>query len=112
MPRKPLSPCAVPGCPEPAVSGGRCAAHQRAVRRQQVDDRPSASARGYDRKWRKNRARFLKHNPTCVACGAEATEVDHITPKAQGGGDEWGNLRAFCKSCHSKRHAREREGAF
>jgi len=103
MLRKPLSPCAVPGCPEPAVSGGRCAAHQRAVRRQQVDDRPSASARGYGYRWSKTRAAFLRRNPECVACGAPATDVDHILPKAQGGSDDWSNLRALCHSCHSKR---------
>ena len=30
-----------------------------------------------------------------------ATEVDHIKPKAQGGGDGWDNLQSLCGSCHS-----------
>jgi 5-methylcytosine-specific restriction enzyme A len=55
--------------------------------------------------WRRNRARFLKYNPQCVSCGAQATEVDHITPKAKGGGDEWENLQALCKRCHSSKTA-------
>jgi hypothetical protein len=36
-----------------------------------------------------------------------ATEVDHIQPLSRGGGHEWENLQALCKSCHSKKTARE-----
>ena len=36
-----------------------------------------------------------------------ATEVDHIQPLSRGGGHEWDNLQALCKSCHSKKTARE-----
>lgn len=42
-----------------------------------------------------------------------AREVDHVTPHQ---GDEglffsWGNLRALCKPCHSRKTARENAGA-
>lgn len=33
-------------------------------------------------------------------CGAYATHVDHVLPRAQGGSDEPGNLRAACSSCN------------
>jgi 5-methylcytosine-specific restriction enzyme A len=37
----------------------------------------------------------------------EATEVDHIIPKAQGGLDEESNLQSLCKPHHSAKTARE-----
>jgi len=66
--------------------------------------RESAAKRGYDRKWRAKRARFLRFHPKC-ACGARASEVDHIVAKRKGGGDDWSNLRAMCKPCHSRKTA-------
>ena len=48
-------------------------------------ERDSSAARGYDRRWRKARAAFLRKNPLCVMCRAEgktreAQVVDHIIP--------------------------------
>ncbi|WP_432206025.1 HNH endonuclease signature motif containing protein [Brucella rhizosphaerae] len=50
-------------------------------------------------------------NPYCTAdgCEAPATEADHIksikeAPELR---LEWSNLRALCKSCHSRRTARD-----
>jgi 5-methylcytosine-specific restriction enzyme A len=40
--------------------------------------RQTARQRGYDRAWQRVRARHLKANPYCVACGAQAVDVDHI----------------------------------
>ena len=36
-----------------------------------------------------------------------ATEVDHIVPKSAGGTDAMDNLQALCKSCHSRKTAKE-----
>lgn len=36
-----------------------------------------------------------------------ATEVDHIEPRAKGGTDDMGNLRAICTPCHAAKTARE-----
>lgn len=66
--------------------------------------RPSAAKRGYDRRWRLIRAAFLKAHPAC-ACGAAATEADHRLPLRDGGTHAWSNLRALCKSCHSRKTA-------
>ncbi|WP_350343240.1 HNH endonuclease signature motif containing protein [Proteinivorax tanatarense] len=101
MPRKPKSPCKHPGCPN--LTGKRyCDIH--------TDDRPSAAKRGYDSRWRKARARFLKVHPLCVRCNSEgklikATVVDHIIPHR---GDEllfWdeSNWQALCKRCHDRK---------
>ncbi|MGI8657415.1 MAG: HNH endonuclease [Candidatus Limnocylindria bacterium] len=48
--------------------------------------------------------------------GPTASEVDHILPRARGGGDE-GNLQSLCHPCHAAKSAQERaharsEGAF
>jgi 5-methylcytosine-specific restriction enzyme A len=36
-------------------------------------------------------------------CTVVATEVDHIRPRAVGGGDELDNLRSVCHRCHVSR---------
>lgn len=52
----------------------------------------------------------------CQPCRArdkltEATEVDHIKPKAHGGTDDIGNLQAICNRCHRAKTAQEGGGA-
>lgn len=77
--------------------------------------RPTSAERGYDHKWRRLRAAFLRRYPLCVACGSPtiATEVDHIVPH-HGQSDPlfwaWRNLQPLCKSHHSQKTSRERIG--
>ena len=79
----------------------------------QPDDRPSPSRRGYDRKWMRLRRWFLARHPLCAHClqrgfTTPATEVDHIKPLRDGGARlDQTNLQALCKSCHSRKTARE-----
>ncbi len=68
--------------------------------------RPTATERGYGAAWRKIRNAYLQANPYCASCGAEATDVDHIIARAQGGSDDPSNLQALCKRCHSSKTAR------
>ncbi len=105
MPSLPSCPCSVPGCPNVAIRGGRCAEHARQYRHQAEQRRPSAATRGYDAKWRRIRASFLRHHPYCAICGAEATVVDHVLPLSQGGTHEWANLQPLCVSCHNRKTA-------
>lgn len=69
----------------------------------------SSSSRGYGAEWRKIRKRVMDRD--CGLCQCDqcqggklkitvATEVDHITPKAQGGTDAESNLRAVSHECH------------
>lgn len=60
---------------------------------------------------------FLRANPLCAdpfglhANSGEvvaATDVDHITARRFGGGDEWENLQSLCHECHSKKTANEK----
>lgn len=58
--------------------------------------------------WETTRKRILQeHDYLCQygfeGCTQEATEVDHITPKALGGTDEDYNLNAACKNCNVKK---------
>lgn len=43
---------------------------------------------------------FNRSNGKCVYCGAKATEIDHVIPKAKGGTNSSYNLVASCKSCN------------
>jgi 5-methylcytosine-specific restriction endonuclease McrA len=58
------------------------------------------SSRGSE--WNELRLRVLRRDAyTCVYCGREATEADHVQPKSKGGQDIMTNLVAACKSCNS-----------
>lgn len=37
----------------------------------------------------------------CYLCGDEATEVDHLWPRARGGSDRLSNLRGVCRRCNA-----------
>jgi 5-methylcytosine-specific restriction protein A len=37
----------------------------------------------------------------------QATEVDHVVPKALGGTDAESNLQSICRRCHASKSARE-----
>ncbi len=109
--------CNHPGCSNDAITRHDfCAAHKaaREASRQKRKDRgrASAAARGYDAKWRRVRAMYLRRHPVCVGddCGRPAEEVDHILPLADGGTHKWENLQALCKSCHSKKTIRDNRG--
>ncbi len=108
MPNKPMTICTYPGC-NTLVLAGRCERHPYP---RQPDMRPNSSQRGYGAAWQQIRRAFLMANPYCQEnrkCRppTKATEVDHDTPRRQGGTDDWDNLRAMCKPCHSSKTARE-----
>lgn len=114
MPYKPKRPCIQAGCPDMAVDGSPyCAQHQPPPPPYQqdskrIDNRPGSTARGYGADWQRLRLMFLRRNPLCAICGRPANEVHHVCAKRDGGGNEWGNLQALCKSCHSRATAREK----
>lgn len=66
----------------------------------------TAAQRGYGAAWRKLRTIVLTEQPRCQ-CGAMATEVDHIIPKARGGTDARANLRGMCATCHRSKSQRD-----
>ena len=46
---------------------------------------------------------FSKTNGRCSYCGAKATEIDHIVPRAKGGSNSTYNLTPACSSCNKKK---------
>ena len=78
MPRKPKRPCRHTGCS--ALSDDvYCDVHRPLYARE------SATARGYDARWRVARKHYLRRYPLCLECQREgklapATVVDHIIP--------------------------------
>ena len=101
----PKKPCRHPGCPK-LVERGYCSDHAGLYDQR----RGSPASRGYGHSWRKLRALFLKRHPLCCVCGREATDVDHIVPKAMGGADDWSNLQALCHEHHSGKTAQQSSG--
>jgi 5-methylcytosine-specific restriction protein A len=84
----------------------------RALRAEVDSLRPSAARRGYDAVWRRVRIAHLRREPLCRFCAERgvttpATEVDHVVAMADGGAHDPSNLRSLCKSCHSRRTARD-----
>jgi len=64
-----------------------------------------------NRRIRRNRRNVIKRDGNqCQYCGKvldkEFLNVDHVKPKAQGGGNEWTNLVCSCIKCNSKKRDR------
>lgn len=111
MPTAARKPCTVCGM---LVDGGgsRCEPH-RWVAKFADQRRGSRQARGYGAEWDRTRERILLRDAgLCQPCHeadrvTAATEVDHITPRAEGGTDDDGNLQAICTTCHRAKTVRE-----
>jgi 5-methylcytosine-specific restriction protein A len=69
------------------------------------------------RPWRRLRERILRRDGyQCQPCKrgeygearlTMATQVDHITPQAEGGKDDEANLQGICNDCHALKTAEE-----
>lgn len=99
------------------MAGGKtyCSAHASEEVKWKPDAvRGNRHERGYGNAWLKVRAAVFRRDcGLCQACRrtgrvAEATDVDHITSKANGGTDDMDNLQALCRDCHRAKTARER----
>jgi 5-methylcytosine-specific restriction endonuclease McrA len=63
-------------------------------------------------RWKNQRLRVLKRDSyICAYCSGEATQVDHVIPRASGGGHELDNLVACCAPCNSRKGSAN-EGLF
>lgn len=64
--------------------------------------------KGSTRAYRKARAQILAYSDLCWICDQPARPndplvVDHVWPRALGGGDHISNLRAAHRTCNSKK---------
>ncbi|MCB0190629.1 MAG: HNH endonuclease [Anaerolineae bacterium] len=103
MPRRSPCPCRHPGCPEL-----NCTKQHATWPRPVGSTRPSASGRGYGRRWQRLRLMVLRRDPICRVdgCDKASTDVDHIVPRRDGGPDTMENLQGLCHSHHSKKTGR------
>lgn len=107
-----MTPCRAINCPNLVTrkDKGYCDKHKHL--RAWVQSK-TASERGYGTAWRKVRLVALERdNYLCQAClkqgiYTQATDVDHIKPKALGGTDELDNLQSLCRVCHKIKTKRE-----
>lgn len=104
MPSRPNIPCKHPGCPKLIPYKERYCEEHKKLHPEEIR---SAAKRGYDRRWQKERKRFLEAHPLCDKCKAEgryvkATVVDHIIPHRGNKDLFWdeNNYQALCKHCH------------
>ena len=121
MPRKPMRPCATPGCPG-LVNRGKCdRCKQRGVKRQGNNDGRAPwyrQARTWynSARWRHEwQPKLLREQPLCVLC----QERDEITPSEVADHKEphrgvyerfwdWANLQGLCTECHNRKSRQER----
>ena len=98
-------------CGYKIACGERCPCQvQRAKQAERA--RPSARERGYDGRWERERAAYLRHHPLCQ-CGRSASHVDHIIPHKGNARLFWNrsNWQPMCHPCHSRKTATE-DGGF
>ena len=102
--------CAEAGCNE-RVRGVRCPKHQRTYTRD--DNRPSSTARGYDKQWTRVRNAYLAQHPLCEDCHSKgiitaAREVHHKIRIAVDRSKrlDADNLMSLCRACHARRTMR------
>ena len=117
-PRRASAVCPTAGCPQ-LTTGGQCPK----CRAEAEAKRGTASQRGYNSKWARTRAAYLRDHPMCECEECEllpyaqrplATDVDHIDGLGPNGppGHDPTNLRALSKSHHSRRTARDQPGGW
>lgn len=112
MPYKAKKPCARPSCPN-LTSDRYCEEHAKAeAKRYNQYDRDPESNKRYGRSWARIRAAFLQANPLCALCKRDgrltpAALVHHKVRLTDGGTNDWNNLMALCRECHSRLHAEQ-----
>lgn len=104
MPSAPARICACGQRIPAGMSCGRCTA-----RRNADYQRPERTHFYRSKEWKFIADTFrAMRSGVCESCGTSgASTVDHITPRAHGGSDDYSNLQLLCTSCHSRKSALE-----
>jgi 5-methylcytosine-specific restriction endonuclease McrA len=68
------------------------------------------SSQAIDDPWLIAKAKtFAAKGASCVYCGKDASQVDHVTPRCQGGTDDLSNLVPACAACNTSKNGRTPE---
>lgn len=102
--------CIAPRCPN-LTTRTRCATHETEAEMR----RGNAADRGYDARWQRTRARYLRRHPMCQipGCPEAATDVDHtptrreLVKRGVPDPDAERYLTGLCHPHHSQKTARE-----
>jgi len=106
MPWKLKKACRYPNCRE-LTNERYCIQHKKQLDKQYNKERGSSTQQGYGVNHRKLRKIILSEEPICRICRkAPSTEMDHIDGDNTNLSRE--NLQGACKSCHSRKTAKER----
>lgn len=115
MPRKPKSPCRYPGCPR-LCEGRYCEEHTTKVNYEYNNrQRDPNTYKRYGSGWKAISKAYKEKHPLCEDCLKEgryvaSEEVHHIVALRNGGTHSFSNLKALCKSCHSRYTLEENRG--
>lgn len=114
MSKKPLSICCRAGCHD-LTADRYCLKHIDTHTKRSPDTRPSASRRGYNSSYRKQRKSFLVRpgNVLCGRCVAKGyhdmvSTTIHHKDRNPDNNDE-SNWEAMCRDCHEQLHGRKRK---
>lgn len=117
MRRKVARPCAVTGCPNLVTDPNEiyCLIHRAKMKQQERERRKERGTDAhYGPRWERISKRFLRSNPVCELCGKPSEIAHHIIERSEGGSDDYDNLMALCRACHTalhnKRISRKRGG--
>ena len=116
------TPCRAYGCPNVVRSRlqkGYCDEHadRRMGWKKSQEKKGNTTERGYGYVWQRLRLSVLERDGyLCQVCRhngrlTQATEVDHIVGKANGGDDSLDNLQSLCKPCHKAKTQTESSNA-
>jgi 5-methylcytosine-specific restriction protein A len=107
-------PCKTIGCPNLSTEGfcNQCVKEGKA---RKIEFRPNSRERGYNARWEKYRAFYLRAYPFCIdpfgrhrGIQVEATRVDHVKPHRGNQELFWDerNHQGLCESCHNYKTAK------
>lgn len=115
MPRRAMTSCSQPGCPELVEQPGRCAEHRSAAEKR----RGTFAQRGYRKGHQRFRKAVLARDPVCVICKAALSVIADHYPLgrdelvAQGlNPDDPKYGRGLCRSCDSRQTAARQPGGW
>ncbi|MGE4424984.1 MAG: HNH endonuclease [Solirubrobacteraceae bacterium] len=96
------SVCSTAGCPNTAVTGGRCPAHQRKPWARRSPSSAALNGHGRTAHRAARRTAAARANGRCETCGQATTalQLHHPAPLSQGGAIVQPDALMLCTDCH------------